>query len=197
MKTMIGKSYRIGILLVLVCTFAITAFIIANAKPSQLDSIHPDADDLFLDYSNTLEGKASLLESSYSNEMRALVSERNSYYDEFFAKALHAQLVTLDSEFDTENVVLIEQKGNIYTVRTGEKITATGMPIVSSPNDYPLIQAARWATKQTEDERVKRALEEYIASAAKGGGTKMADTSAPVCFTASSTVLNTGLSRWF
>ena len=35
-----------------------------------------------------------------------------------------------------------------------------------------------------------------IASAAKAGGTKIMDTSAPVLVTASLTVLNTGLSRW-
>ena len=34
-----------------------------------------------------------------------------------------------------------------------------------------------------------------IASAAKAGGTKMMDVSAPVCCTASSTELNTGLSK--
>ena len=35
-----------------------------------------------------------------------------------------------------------------------------------------------------------------IPSAAYAGGTKMIETSAPVSFTAPSTVLNTGLSKW-
>ncbi len=35
-----------------------------------------------------------------------------------------------------------------------------------------------------------------IASAAKAGGTKMIETSAPVCSTAWATELNTGFSRW-
>ena len=35
-----------------------------------------------------------------------------------------------------------------------------------------------------------------IASAAKAGGTKMIETFAPVCATASATVLKTGFSKW-
>lgn len=123
--------------------------------------------DLLDDYSLYLAFGNSNHPTYYSSIMETLVSERRNYYRDFFEKGLHSNLIKLNSEFKIESVV-ISQSENIYKVNIIEEVKMIGKPIVTSPADYPLIQAANWAISETSNEKVDSYLQQYIASMTKG-----------------------------
>lgn len=122
----------------------------------------------YSDYSNYLETGSTSKNCSYSIQMDQLVLDRKEYYKEFFNKGLHSNLVSLNSEFITENEVEIKQKESGYVVSLIERVTLYGKPISTNPEEYPLIQAANWALNRTEDSEVQFTLKRYVESMVKG-----------------------------
>jgi hypothetical protein len=100
--------------------------------------------------------------------MEMLIIERQNYYKEFFEKGLHSNLVSINSQFNTSEGVTFSKTGDSNKVNVIEKVTMVGNPIVTSPDDYPLIQAAKWAIKQTNNADVKNHLYQYLKSMTRG-----------------------------
>ena len=80
---------------------------------------------------------------------------------------LHSNLIRLESEFKTDDDVSIAQHRNLYEVVLTEEITLWGEPITKSSDQYPLLQAAKWAIIQTDDVGTREHLQQYIESITK------------------------------
>jgi hypothetical protein len=100
--------------------------------------------------------------------MIQLAAERITYYQEFFNKGLHSNLVYLESQFMTEKGFNISQSEETYSISIAERVTLHGKPITTSSDDYPLIQAAKWALAHTSDRNVEKHLSEFIDSMGVG-----------------------------
>ena len=75
---------------------------------------------------------------------------------------LQSNLIRLESEFKTDDDVSIAQHRNLYEVVLTEEITLWGEPITKSSDQYPLLQAAKWAIIQTDDVGTREHLQQYI-----------------------------------
>lgn len=98
----------------------------------------------------------------------ALAQERREFYQEFFTKGLHVNLVKIDSSFETDKEFVTAQKGTSYTLQLNEVITFQGEPFTKSPEEYPLIQAAQWAIENATSTEIQDALKAYIESTSEG-----------------------------
>lgn len=165
MRSIVTK-YKIGLFILIISMIMLKVATYTHA--SDLSSIPQEAENILTDYSHYLETGETIYGPNYSSEMLKLVDERRSYYQEFFNNALHSNLLGLKSEFRVDNATITSQKENMYTLHVGEKIIMHGNPKVMSPDDYPLIQSAKWALTETVDEGIRNRLNEYILSMQKG-----------------------------
>jgi len=125
-----------------------------------------DIEAVLLDYSESLSTGQISQETCYTPMMQDLVRERRRFYEEYFEVGLHSTLDSVESEFvfaDNPGVEISTLPNDQLTVKITERVTLHGK-YDCSPEEYPEIQAARWAISRTDDETVKRALEEYIRS---------------------------------
>lgn len=137
-----------------------------NADSSQ--TIPDDINAVLSDYSQFIETGNTSQEAIYSSQMIQLAAERQTYYQEFLNKGLHSDLVYLESQFITEKGVTISLSEETYSISIAERVTLHGKPITISTDDYPLIQAAKWALAHTSDTLVKKHLNELINSMSVG-----------------------------
>jgi len=93
-----------------------------------------------------------------------LIEERREYYREFFEKGLHSNLDSIDAQFVIDDTANFSQKADTYNLKLTEIITMNGRPINTRAEEYPLIQAAKWAWAQANNPHVRIALEEYITN---------------------------------
>lgn len=143
---------------------------LASQNISEPDTLPEEISELLSDYSQNLENLADtkvFRSAYYSSEMEMLIIDRQNYYKEFFEKGLHSDLVILESRFMDEGVTIFRTE-NSHKVHIVEQVTMRGKPIVTSPADYPPIQAAKWAINQTSNPVVKNRLNQYIELMTKG-----------------------------
>jgi hypothetical protein len=147
-------------------TILISAFTVAT--PTKISVLPPDIRNLLSNYSTYLVSGETSQSNGYTSQMGELIVERQEFYREYFNKALHANFVGMDANFETDTDITIAQKGNVYTVQLNEIVTLYGTPITTSPDDFPLIQAAQWAITQTDDKNVQNDLADYIDNMTEG-----------------------------
>ena len=116
---------------------------------------------LLTDYSQFMNSGDTVRQTLYSNAMKTLVKERRSYYSEFYNVGLHANLTSIKSEFHMDDAN-VTKTGNVYHIEVLEIVTMFGYPNLRNVEDYPMIYAARWAISQTDNDNIKKALDEYI-----------------------------------
>lgn len=156
------------IVITMLMTTVLVAPSITSAKAQSLETLPQDLESLLSDYSQYLETGTTSQKENYSSQMALLVTERQEFYREFFEKGLHSNLVSLESQFVTNQNVAIDQRGDVYYVNLVEVVTMSGESITTSPEKYPLIQAARWSLTQTDNANVKRELNHYIETMTRG-----------------------------
>jgi hypothetical protein len=149
----------------LICTSILTGNRVAAAS---VVSVPGEISDLLIDYSQYLESGETYQAAYYSPAIVDLIPERQRYYKEFYAKGIHARLIDLDSHFRIDENVEVIQIDDHYMVHVYEEIGMYGEPITTSPDDYPLIQAARWAIGHTNNAAVRNYLNQYIQSMTQG-----------------------------
>ena len=76
-------------------------------------------------------------------------------------RLLYLVCYSINSEFHIEDAT-ITKTGNVYHVELLETVKIIGHSKLISANDYPMISAALWAITKTDNENVKKALDEYI-----------------------------------
>lgn len=151
---------RLSIMLVLLM---ITSGFAEQPKTLPVGQVPDNVKALLTDYSQHLGSGNTLHQSFYSNAMETLAQERRNYYNEFYSVGLHANLTSVKSQFHMEDAT-VTKTGNVFHVEVLETVTMFGFPNLSSAEDYPMIPAARWAISQTDNENVKKALDEYITN---------------------------------
>jgi putative amidase-like protein len=150
-------------LCIMLLVLMVTGGFIEPQKALPAGSVPDNIKALLVDYSQYLNSGKTLHQPSYSASMETLVKDRRDYYNEFFAVGLHTDLTSIKSEFHPEDA-MVTKTGNVYHVEVLEMVTMFGSPNLNSAEDYPMIPAAHWAISKTEDENVKKALEEYITN---------------------------------
>jgi len=136
--------------------------------PSNVDQISQnDIEAVLSDYSRALFTGRVTQHAYYTPTMEDFVQERGSFYEELFDVGLHSTLDSVESEFVFESgrsdVEVSKLSNDHLSVKVAEIVTLHGM-YNSSPEKSPLVRAGRWALSQTDNEAVKRALEQYIQS---------------------------------
>ena len=162
------KTRNFKLVLVLFSILALLAIPMTAVKAKPLSSLPSGVEAVLLNYSQYVKTGTTARKGEFSPQMDNLASERQEFYKEFFAKGLHANLITINSQFITDQDITVIQRGNVYFVNLNEKVTMVGDPITTSPEDYPLIQAAKWALNQTDNENIKAELNRYIESMTRG-----------------------------
>ncbi len=108
-----------------IITLTIVGFAIfmktANAETSE--TLPDDVKAMLSDYSEFIETGSTSRKVNYSVQMDQLAAERRTYYQEFFNKGLHSDLVSLESRFITEKGVTITQAEDTYYISIAERVT--------------------------------------------------------------------------
>ena len=159
------KSFVFITLIITIILFGVS---LAAAKSPTPESTRAEIEALLNDYSEYLETGITDQKGNYSSQLEKLVAERQDFYKEFYEKGLHSNLISLDSQYLTDQKMTISQKNDVYQISIVENITMYGKPITKTPSEYPLIQAAQWALSQTDDPAIHAALNEYITSMSAG-----------------------------
>ncbi|HVP20551.1 MAG TPA: amidase domain-containing protein [Anaerolineaceae bacterium] len=128
----------------------------------------PNITNILFDYSQLLSSGKTIYSSFYSPQIIALANERRGYYGEFFEKGLHANLLTVNSKFITNTNVEVNLIGSEYKLNLDEVVILSGKPIITQPEKFPLIIAAKWALANTNNDIVKNELFDYISSMTDG-----------------------------
>jgi hypothetical protein len=136
--------------------------------PSNFDqTLQNDIEAVLSDYSRALSTGQMTRKDHYTSVMEDLIQERRSFYEEFFEIGLHSTLDSVKSEFVFEpgrpDVEVSKLSNDQLSVKVTEIVALHGK-YNSSPEESPLVQAGRWALSKTDNEAVKRSLEEYIRS---------------------------------
>lgn len=151
-----------------ILAIAILTFSMTEAKAQRLEVLPQGVETLLSDYSQYIETGTTSKKANYSSQMDLLITERREYYREFFEKGLHSDFISLEAEFLTDQGMEITREGDTYYVFLFERVAMYGTPLTTSPEKYPLIQAAKWALGQTDDEGIKQELNQYIESTTSG-----------------------------
>lgn len=117
---------------------------------------------LLKDYSEVLINENSKYENKFSAPIMTLVYDRKKFYNEFLETGLQIAFNGIESSYDPISETSIEERGVLYHVDAIEKVTLHGKSVITSPEDYPLVQAAQWAIEHSDDEVVTQRLEEYL-----------------------------------
>lgn len=127
--------------------------------------------ELLTNYSQLLEDGTTSHKEYYSAPIMTLAQERREFYQKFFTKGLHVNLMKIDSSFETDKEFkefTTAQKGTSYILQLNEVITFQGEPFTKFPEEYPLIQAAQWAIENSPSTEIQDSLKAYIESTAEG-----------------------------
>lgn len=136
----------------------------STVKADSSQALPDDIKGILSDYSQFVATGNTSREDYYSTAIKELAKERHAYYQEFFTKGLHSNLVSMESQFLIERGVTITQTEKTSHISIAESVILYGIPITILPDEYPLIQAAKWASDQTMDRDLKYHLQEYIDS---------------------------------
>lgn len=161
-----------------VLALALSKFFVSES-PIERKSLN-QVEAVLADYSRALSTGHITQEDLYTPMMRDLIRERRHFYEEYFEVALHSTLESITAEFvfepDSIDAVVAILSGQLkiepdarvsvlpddrLSLQVTEKVTLRGRYQVS-PEEYPMVQAARWALARTDDETVKQELKEYI-----------------------------------
>lgn len=164
-----SKKLFFALFFVIIVPLSFTSAL-ANRSISEPNSLPEEISELLSDYSQNLENltdQSVFRSTNYSSEMKMLIIDRQNYYKEFFEKGLHSYLVSLESRFLNESATIIntEKSQKVHII---EQVTMRGQPIVTSPANYPPIQAAIWAINQTNSPVVIDRLNQYIELMTEG-----------------------------
>ena len=172
---MIRRISRSKLILVIVATaimvgaLTLAVYVKSSFFPRLLvnQDLRNDIEAVLLDYSKSLSTGQISQEIYYTPMMQDLVRERRGFYERYFEVGLHSTLDSVKSEFvlgsGYPGVEISTLLNDQVSVRVTEKVTLYGR-YNCSPEESPIVQAARWAISGTDDEAVRRALEEHIRS---------------------------------
>ncbi|HQF19589.1 MAG TPA: hypothetical protein PLR53_09435, partial [Bacteroidales bacterium] len=136
---------------------------LATAQAEQAIASTSDVKLLLDDYSQYMATGNTSQKTFYSDQIAALIAERQDYYSEFFTVGLHSQLISIESNFLVDDAG-ISTTGATTSVTILEVVTLYGQYDLESVNDYPLLLAAEWAISKSDNESVQQALRHYIAT---------------------------------
>ena len=144
----------------------ILSFLLTGMNPSSdivnLGSTKSRIAALLSDYSNFLANGNTKCGNNYSASISKLVEERRQFYKEFLEVGLHTTFVGIESNFTPISDASIEKSDSqITNFQATEKVILHGKSMISSPEEYPLVQSANWAIAHTDNEVVKQKLTVY------------------------------------
>jgi len=163
------KFVSIFVLLALLLSVGLGVALAQEPLPlSRVDqALQNDIAAVLSDYSRTLSTGRIAQEDYYTPMMKDLIQERRNFYEEYFEVGLHSTLDSIDSRFMFEpgrpDVEVFRLSNGRLFVKVTETVILHGR-YNASPEESPLIRAGQWALSQTDNEVVRRALEEYIRS---------------------------------
>lgn len=109
-------------------------------------------------YSHALSTGTITRDSMISPEMKALLEERRSFYNEFFSNALHSDLASISSTWDIRSISEDPRQGNMIRVQAAELLEFRAKYRLE-PDGHPIVKAAAWAIEHTDDPAVKQELQ--------------------------------------
>ncbi len=144
----------------------IFSFLLTGMNPSSdivnLGSTKSRIAALLSDYSNFLANGNTKCGNNYSASISKLVEERRQFYKEFLEVGLHTTFVGIELNFTPISDASIEKSDSqITNFQATEKVILHGKSMISSPEEYPLVQSANWAIAHTDNEVVKQKLTVY------------------------------------
>jgi len=154
---------KIVVALCLITTISLFLSPLATAQAEQAIASTSDVKLLLDDYSQYMATGNTSQKTFYSDQIAALIAERQDYYSEFFTVGLHSQLISIESNFLVDDAG-ISTTGATTSVTILEVVTLYGQYDLESVNDYPLLLAAEWAISKSDNESVQQALRHYIAT---------------------------------
>ena len=150
-------------------TFAlIFSFLLSGMNPNNPSivnyvSVNERIDPLLNDYSNYLVNGRTQNNNQFSSSMNKLVIDRRQFYKEFLEIGLHTTFVGFESKFTPISDANIEKfDSSIYSLHVTENVTLHGKSMISSPEEYPLVQSAHWAIAHSDNEIITQKLNEYL-----------------------------------
>ena len=154
---------KIVVALCLITTISLFLSPLATAQAEQAIVSKSDVGLLLDDYSQYMATGNTSQKIFYSDQIAALIAERQDYYSEFFAVGLHSQLISIESNFLVDDAG-ISKTGDTTSVTILEVVTLHGQYDLESVNDYPLLLAAKWAISKSDNESVQQNLRHYITT---------------------------------
>ena len=135
----------------------------ASAKPTESVSIlsAPIVSTL-TDYSKYLSTGKSVQSSLYIPQMNALVNDRIKFYQEFSDVGLNIKLVGLTSQFVTASGFTDDVQNITHQLVITEIVTLSAVSKINSPDDYPLVQSAKWAISNASNNSTIQLLQGYL-----------------------------------
>jgi len=135
----------------------------ASAQPTEsVQALSTPIVNALTDYSNYLSTGETTKSSLYTPQMSALVVDRRNFYQELFDVGLNVELVGLKSQFVTTSGFTDSVQNKTHQLVITENVTLSAISKISSPDDYPLVQSAKWAISNASDDITKQALEGYL-----------------------------------
>jgi len=119
---------------------------------------------LLSNYSDLLINENSQYGNQFSTPIMTLVNDRKGFYNEFLEIGLHIAFNGIESSFVPLSELSIEKWGETYRFESIEKVILHGKSIITSPEDYPLVQSAKWAIEHSDDKFVMQRLEDYLGN---------------------------------
>jgi len=114
------------------------------------------------DYSSYLQTGNTTNTPFYLSQMNALVADRRKFYQDFVNVALNLNLVGITSQYVTSSNITDDVQANTHYLEITEVVTLLTSSKISSPDEYPPIQAAEWALSNTSDLPTEKALQGYL-----------------------------------
>lgn len=135
----------------------------ASAKPTEsVPILSAPIVSTLTDYSNYLSTGKTAQNSLYTPQMNALVNDRINFYQEFFDVGLNIKLVGLTSQFVTASGFTDDVQNITHQLVITEIVTLSAVSKINSPDDYPLVQSAKWAISNASNDSTKQLLQGYL-----------------------------------
>lgn len=157
------NSAKAVIVIITIGVLALGLFSISRSQ--SLD----EAKAIVSNYSEALSTGQITQSAFYTQAMQDLLQERRTFYEEYFRVGLHSKLESVKSDFIWDagtgetGAVISSFSPEQISVKVTEKVTLRGRTM-GSPEEHPMVLAARWALTKTDDGAAKQELENYIQS---------------------------------
>lgn len=155
------RHLKVVVALCLITTISLFLSPLATAQAEQAIASIAEVRLLLDDYSHYMATGNTTQKTFYSDQIAALIAERQDYYSEFFTVGLHSKLTSIKSTFLVDDAG-ISKTGATTSITILEVVTLHGQYNLESVNDYPLLLAAEWAISKSDNESVQQNLRHYI-----------------------------------